>query len=111
MTDRTLGATMTSMQAGPAVASVRWLTEIELIGTPLEAFFQTECYFFEWQREGETTTEPVRLQQVRSVITSPTDQVNVDVGQLTIRGVAWSGAAPIAGVGVSVGDGPGSPRS
>jgi DMSO/TMAO reductase YedYZ molybdopterin-dependent catalytic subunit len=92
-----------------AVASVKWLTEIELIGTPLEAFFQTERYFFEWQREGKTITEPVRLQQVRSVITSPTDKANVDAGQLTIRGVAWSGAAPIAGVDVSVGDGPWQP--
>jgi DMSO/TMAO reductase YedYZ molybdopterin-dependent catalytic subunit/rhodanese-related sulfurtransferase/glyoxylase-like metal-dependent hydrolase (beta-lactamase superfamily II) len=89
-----------------AVASVKWLTEIELIGTPLEAFFQTERYFFEWQREGKTITEPVRLQQVRSVITSPTDEADVDAGRLTIRGVAWSGAAPIAGVDVSVGDGP-----
>ena len=92
-----------------AVASVKWLTEIELIGTPLEAFFQTERYFFEWQREGKTITEPVRLQQVRSVITSPTDEADVDAGQLTIRGVAWSGAAPIAGVEVSVGDGPWQP--
>jgi DMSO/TMAO reductase YedYZ molybdopterin-dependent catalytic subunit/rhodanese-related sulfurtransferase/glyoxylase-like metal-dependent hydrolase (beta-lactamase superfamily II) len=92
-----------------AVASVKWLTEIDLIGTPLEAFFQTERYFFEWQREGKTITEPVRLQQVRSVITSPTDEADVDAGQLTIRGVAWSGAAPIAGVEVSVGGGPWQP--
>ena len=92
-----------------AVASVKWLTEIELIDTSFEAFFQTERYFYEWQREGTIVTEPVRLQQVRSVITSPTDEAEVDAGQLTIRGVAWSGAAPIAGVEVSVGDGPWQP--
>jgi DMSO/TMAO reductase YedYZ molybdopterin-dependent catalytic subunit len=89
-----------------AVASVKWLTEVELIDTSLEAFFQTERYFFEWQREGTIVTEPVRLQQVRSVITSPTDEADVDGGPLTVRGVAWSGAAPIAGVEVSVGEGP-----
>ncbi len=89
-----------------AVTSVKWLTEIDLIGSSLEAFFQTERYFFEWQRDGTTVREPVRLQRVRSIITSPTAEAEIDAGQLTVRGVAWSGAAPIAGVDVSVGDGP-----
>jgi DMSO/TMAO reductase YedYZ molybdopterin-dependent catalytic subunit len=92
-----------------AVASVKWLTEIELIDSALEAFFQTERYYFEWQRDGTTVREPVRLQRVRSVITSPTADTDIDGGQLTVRGVAWSGAAPIAGVDVSVGDGPWQP--
>ena len=92
-----------------AVASVKWLTEIDLIPTSFAAFFQTERYFYEWQREGRIVTEPVRLQQVRSVITSPTDEADLDPGQLTIRGIAWSGAAPIAGVDVSVGGGPWQP--
>jgi DMSO/TMAO reductase YedYZ molybdopterin-dependent catalytic subunit/rhodanese-related sulfurtransferase/glyoxylase-like metal-dependent hydrolase (beta-lactamase superfamily II) len=92
-----------------AVASVKWLAEIDLVGSPLEAFFQTERYYFEWQRDGATVREPVRLQRVRSVITSPTSDAELDAGQLTIRGVAWSGAAPIAGVDVSVGDGPWQP--
>jgi hypothetical protein len=85
------------------------LTEIELIDSALEAFFQTERYYFEWQRDGTTVREPVRLQRVRSVITSPTADTDIDGGQLTVRGVAWSGAAPIAGVDVSVGDGPWQP--
>jgi DMSO/TMAO reductase YedYZ molybdopterin-dependent catalytic subunit/rhodanese-related sulfurtransferase/glyoxylase-like metal-dependent hydrolase (beta-lactamase superfamily II) len=89
-----------------AVASVKWLMEIDLIGTPLEAFFQTERYYFESRRDGSIVKEPVRLQRVRSVITSPTADSEVDAGKLTIRGVAWSGAAQIAGVDVSVGDGP-----
>ena len=92
-----------------AVASVKWLTEIELVDSTFEAFFQTERYFFEWQRDGATITEPVRLQRVRSIITSPTGDTEIDAGQLTIRGVAWSGAAPIASVDVSVGDGPWQP--
>jgi DMSO/TMAO reductase YedYZ molybdopterin-dependent catalytic subunit/rhodanese-related sulfurtransferase len=92
-----------------AVASVKWLADIELIGTPFEAFFQTERYYFEWQRDGTTVKEPVRLQRVRSVITSPATDAEIDAGQLTIRGVAWSGAAPIASVDVCVGDGPWQP--
>jgi DMSO/TMAO reductase YedYZ molybdopterin-dependent catalytic subunit/rhodanese-related sulfurtransferase len=92
-----------------AVASVKWLTEIELTDTSLEAFFQTERYFFESQRDGTTVKEPVRLQRVRSVITSPTSGSEVDSGRLTIRGVAWSGADAIGSVDVSVGDGPWQP--
>ncbi len=88
-----------------AVASVKWLTEIDLVDSPFEAFFQTERYFFELQRDGATVREPVRLQRVRSVITSPTDHDDIDAGDVTIRGVAWSGAAPIASVDVSVGEG------
>jgi DMSO/TMAO reductase YedYZ molybdopterin-dependent catalytic subunit len=88
---------------------VKWLADIELIGTPFEAFFQTERYYFEWQRDGTTVKEPVRLQRVRSVITSPATDAEIDAGQLTIRGVAWSGAAPIASVDVCVGDGPWQP--
>ena len=55
-----------------AVASVKWLTDIEVIGAPFDGFFQTERYVYEWERDGATVREPVRLQQVRSVITEPT---------------------------------------
>jgi hypothetical protein len=43
------------------------------------------------------------------VITEPTDAADVAVGDLVIRGVAWSGVAPIARVDVSLGDGPWQP--
>jgi DMSO/TMAO reductase YedYZ molybdopterin-dependent catalytic subunit/rhodanese-related sulfurtransferase/glyoxylase-like metal-dependent hydrolase (beta-lactamase superfamily II) len=89
-----------------AVASVKWLTEIEAIGSPFEGFFQTERYVYETQRNGTAVREPVRLQRVRSVITEPTADHDVTTGDLVIRGVAWSGAAPIEKVEVSVGDGP-----
>ena len=77
-----------------AVTSVKWLTEIELIGAPFEAFFQTERYYFESQRDGATVAEPVRLQRVRSVITSPTAGAEVDAGRLDDprRGVVGRGA-------------------
>lgn len=37
-----------------AVASVKWLMEIDLVGAPFAGFFQSARYFFEWQRGGET---------------------------------------------------------
>ncbi len=88
-----------------AVASVKWLTEIEAIGSPFTGFFQAKRYVYETQRNGTVAREPVRLQQVRSVITQPSAGQQVAAGDLVVRGVAWSGAAPIDKVEVSVGSG------
>jgi len=88
-----------------AVASVKWLTEIDVIGGSFIGQYQTDSYFFEWQREGEVTREPVTLQRVRSLITEPRPEESIEPGELAIRGVAWSGAAAIARVDVRVGDG------
>jgi anti-anti-sigma factor len=88
------------------VASVKWLTEIDVISQLFSGHYQTGAYFFEWQRNGELIREPVSLQRVRSLITEPEPDSEVEQGELPIRGVAWSGAAPIARVEVRIGDGP-----
>ena len=85
-----------------AVASVKWLTEIELIDRPFDGHYQADKYHFEWQRDGSLVREPVTLQRVRALITEPVHNQEVRSGDLVIRGVAWSGAAPIARVEVSV---------
>ena len=85
-----------------AVASVKWLTEIELIDRPFDGHYQADKYHFEWQRDGSLVREPVTLQRVRALITEPVHDQEVRSGDLVIRGVAWSGAAPIARVEVSV---------
>lgn len=92
-----------------AVASVKWLTGVELLGTEFDGYFQTDRYVYEWERDGAVVREPVRLQQVRSIITEPTGDVALPAGDLVVRGVAWSGAASIARVDVRVGDGPWQP--
>jgi DMSO/TMAO reductase YedYZ molybdopterin-dependent catalytic subunit len=89
-----------------AMASVKWLSEIEVISAPFRGHYQTEAYVFEWQRGGQIVREPVSLQRVRSLITEPEPDIEVEQGELRIRGVAWSGAAPIARVEVSIGGGP-----
>lgn len=89
-----------------AVASVKWLTDIEVIAETFKGFYQTDRYVYEWQRDGGTVREPVRLQRVRALITEPTDDASVTAGELVVRGVAWSGAAPIDRVDVSIGAGP-----
>src|ERR1700730_3475527 len=89
-----------------AVASVKWLTEIDVISETFRGHYQTETYYFEWQRGGQLVREPVSLQRVRSLITEPEPDTEVERGELPLRGVAWSGGAPIARVEVSSGGGP-----
>jgi len=88
-----------------AVASVKWLTEIDVIDRTFTGYYQGHKYRYEWERDGGSVSEPVTLQRVRALITEPSAQTVVQSGELAIRGVAWSGAAPIARVEVSVNGG------
>lgn len=89
-----------------AVASVKWLTEIEVVDQPFEGYYQTEKYCLECSVNGRVDRKPVTLQRVRSLITEPAEEAQVDCGELAVRGVAWSGAAAIARVEVRLDDGP-----
>ena len=86
-----------------AVASVKWLTEIELIGRPFDGHFQVDRYHIDG--------EPVSLLRVRSLIVDPAPGQTVEPGDIVIRGVAWSGAAPIARVEVRVDGAPWQPAT
>jgi DMSO/TMAO reductase YedYZ molybdopterin-dependent catalytic subunit len=88
-----------------AVASVKWLTEIEVIDRPFIGHYQTDKYQLEREQEGRIVREPVTLQRVRALITEPVRDQEVACGDLVVRGVAWSGAAPIERVEVSVNGG------
>lgn len=88
-----------------AVASVKWLTEIEVIDRPFVGHYQTDKYQLEREQEGHIVREPVTLQRVRALITEPVRDQEVARGDLVVRGVAWSGAAPIERVEVSVNGG------
>ena len=63
-------------------------------------------YVYEWERDGRLIKEPVILQRVRALITEPQPDQPIEPGDLAIRGLAWSGGAPIARVDVSAGGGP-----
>jgi DMSO/TMAO reductase YedYZ molybdopterin-dependent catalytic subunit len=86
-----------------AVASVKWLTEIQLIDRPFTGHYQADKYWYESERDGQIVREPVMLQRVRALITEPVPDQEAHCGELAIRGVAWSGAASIARVEVGVG--------
>jgi len=88
------------------VASVKWLTDIELIAEPFSGYFQFEKYCYEVEEGGRMLKDPVTLQRVRALITEPAIGEQLPQGDLAVRGVAWSGAAAIARVDVSVDRGP-----
>ncbi|HVJ14227.1 MAG TPA: sulfite oxidase [Polyangiaceae bacterium] len=87
-----------------AMASVKWLTEIELVERPFHGPFQTDKYWYEGESSAAGERRPVALQRVRALIAEPGVYEQVPRGPLAIRGVAWSGGAPIARVDVSLGD-------
>ncbi len=91
------------------VASVKWLTEVEVIDGAFDGFFQADRYQYETERDGHVAREPVTVQRVRALVTEPQADQEVVAGPLVVRGVAWSGAAGIAKVEVAVGDGPWQP--
>ena len=43
------------------VASVKWLTEIEVIDRPFEGYYQTDRYVYERERRRQWSREPVTL--------------------------------------------------
>jgi DMSO/TMAO reductase YedYZ molybdopterin-dependent catalytic subunit len=86
-----------------AVASVKWLTGIQLTSQPFRGHFQADRYHI--------GGEPLSLQRVRSLITEPAPDRTIGPGGIAIRGLAWSGAAPIARVEVRIGDDPWRPAT
>lgn len=92
-----------------AVASVKWLTDVTVTSEPFDGFFQAQHYVFEWPRDGTVVRQPVSALRVRALITEPASGDRLPDRAFTVRGVAWSGAAPVTRVMVSVSDGPWRP--
>jgi len=86
-----------------AVASVKWLTRLELLTEPFSGEFQTGHYIYEWP---DRPHERVELMRVRARITDPAPAAVVPEGIYTVRGKAWSGTGPITNVDIGLtGDG------
>jgi DMSO/TMAO reductase YedYZ molybdopterin-dependent catalytic subunit len=85
-----------------AVASVKWLTDITVTDTAFDGYFQATKYWYEWVRDGRDERKPVTLLNVRALIVAPGPGAQLPHGETAIRGVAWSGAADIAKVEVSL---------
>jgi DMSO/TMAO reductase YedYZ molybdopterin-dependent catalytic subunit len=80
------------------MASVKWVTRIAALTEPFEGWFQSERYVYADGRE----RRPVDVMRVKSLIVAPENGMGVAAGAVEVWGWAWSGAAPIARVDVSV---------
>jgi hypothetical protein len=82
-----------------AVASVKWLVDIELVDHPFRGYFQADRYVY---RGPGLTEHPVTTMRVRSLITSHIDGQRVPDGRVPLAGVAWSGEAAVTRVRVRI---------
>jgi DMSO/TMAO reductase YedYZ molybdopterin-dependent catalytic subunit len=87
------------------VASVKWLERISALASPFEGFYQRDRYIMTHPERGETTATPLTTIPPRSLLVAPTEGASLPRGTLWLRGLAWSGQAPVERVEVSVDDG------
>jgi DMSO/TMAO reductase YedYZ molybdopterin-dependent catalytic subunit len=79
--------------------SVKWLKRVVVSANTLPDW--TKDYVEVWRPpSGEITRRPLPRIQVKSLIAAPAEGSVLPRGLLRMRGVAWSGAAPIASVEV-----------
>jgi DMSO/TMAO reductase YedYZ molybdopterin-dependent catalytic subunit len=84
------------------MASVKWVERIEALEAPFRGYFQAERYVY---RLPGQAPEPVAEMRVKSIFVSPAPSARVRVGPLRVRGLAWSGSAPVARVEVALAGG------
>lgn len=75
------------------MASVKWLARISLIEHAFDGFYQKDRYVIDGR--------PLRKIAPRAVVTEPADGARVPRKPVVVRGLAWSGHAPIESVEVS----------
>jgi DMSO/TMAO reductase YedYZ molybdopterin-dependent catalytic subunit len=81
------------------MASVKWLSELQVSTTPFTGYFQTRRYVY----DVDGRVEPVTRALVKSMIVSPQPDSDTTT-DCTVRGWAWSGFGAIAQVDVAVND-------
>jgi DMSO/TMAO reductase YedYZ molybdopterin-dependent catalytic subunit len=84
------------------MASVKWVVDIEAGAEPFRGFYQADRYVMTHPEAGDPAKTPLEAMRVRSLITSPAAGATLPRGVYQVRGLAWSGAAPITAVEVSV---------
>lgn len=84
------------------MASVKWLTRINLTAKPFDGFFQQRRYvMINEGQEDSPDREPVTKLKVKSLIASPRHGEVIQGPGFTIRGFAWTGEGHVTKVEVS----------
>jgi DMSO/TMAO reductase YedYZ molybdopterin-dependent catalytic subunit len=85
-----------------AMASVKWLTRVNVVAVPFNGFFQQRRYvMINEGPEDSLERKPVTALKVKSLIASPRHGEVVRPGNCAIRGFAWSGEGEVNRVEVS----------
>jgi DMSO/TMAO reductase YedYZ molybdopterin-dependent catalytic subunit len=80
------------------MASVKWVARIAALTEPFDGWFQSRRYVYERGRE----RRPVDVMRVKSMLVAPEGGMAVPRGRVTVWGWAWSGAAPVTAVDISL---------
>jgi DMSO/TMAO reductase YedYZ molybdopterin-dependent catalytic subunit len=84
------------------MASVKWLTRISLLDHAYQGYFRTRAYsYIPEGSPAEAPKVPVTSLRVKSLVTWPREGQVIAPGPHWVRGIAWSGDAPILRVDVS----------
>lgn len=83
------------------MASVKWLNKIEFQTEPFKGFFQSEQYVY-LDEEGTQQGAPVQHIRPRSLVATPSNGEKLDLKEIVLAGIAWSGYGTIDSVEVSV---------
>lgn len=83
------------------VASVKWLSRIEVLDRPFAGYFQSTKYTIKRQTDSGTQTVVVGPMAVKSEIIRPAADSKLGLGANRVFGVAWAGDDAVAGVDVS----------
>jgi DMSO/TMAO reductase YedYZ molybdopterin-dependent catalytic subunit len=86
------------------VAAVKWLVRISALASPFAGFFQRDRYVMVHPERGDTTARPLTTIPPRSQLVAPADGATLPRGEVRLRGLAWSGEAPVERVEVSMDD-------
>jgi len=84
------------------VASVKWLTRIELVREPFRGYFQTKKYTFQRNTSQGLQTAVVGPMEVKSEVIRPRPGEQLGLGTNQLFGVAWAGEDSITAVEISV---------
>jgi DMSO/TMAO reductase YedYZ molybdopterin-dependent catalytic subunit len=86
------------------MASVKWLSRIVVLDRPFEGYYKTLAYAIIPEGDSlHSRKRPVTTVRVKSLVTWPKEGQRLPLGTHRIKGVAWSGSAPIERVEVSIG--------
>jgi DMSO/TMAO reductase YedYZ molybdopterin-dependent catalytic subunit len=107
------GAPLRVMTPGwMAESCMKWLTDIVVRSDEATGYYMQTAYRIPADRaEGGTThlsaeaMVPVEAMPVKSLIVSPERGQNLNVGPITVQGVAWAGEARVAKVELSMDEG------